>query len=185
LLAAGAVAVAEHGYANHTISHLTVGAGVSRRTFYEHFTGKEDVLLAAYDAIFVRLLAAIERACSAEGEWSARLAGAVAAGLHFAVAEPEASRLLTVDAIAACPEGAERVLRSKDRLATMLLPGRHVSRRATQLPALTESGLIAALWSAVGAELLRGRPDRLVELQPQLVEMSLMAYREGPPPAAC
>ena len=50
LLDAMAEAVAEHGYGATTIAHVVSRAGVSRKTFYEHFTDKEQCFLALYDA---------------------------------------------------------------------------------------------------------------------------------------
>lgn len=44
-------AVAEHGYNATTIARIVAAAGISRRTFYEHFEGKEDCFAAAYEMI--------------------------------------------------------------------------------------------------------------------------------------
>ena len=54
------VAVAEvcstSGYAAMSVEDVVVASGVSRRTFYDNFQGKEDVFLAAYDEVTSRLL---------------------------------------------------------------------------------------------------------------------------------
>ena len=50
LLDAMADAVAHKGYADTTIADLAAGARVSRRTFYEHFSSKEECLIALYEA---------------------------------------------------------------------------------------------------------------------------------------
>ena len=52
-------AVAAKGYANVAVADVIERAGVSRRSFYEHFTNKEDAFLAAYDAGVTGLLDAI------------------------------------------------------------------------------------------------------------------------------
>ena len=44
-----AEAVAEHSYGATTIAHVVSHAGVSRKTFYEHFRDKEHCFLAMYD----------------------------------------------------------------------------------------------------------------------------------------
>src|SRR6516164_3645667 len=49
ILSAVAEAVAELGYAEMSVEAVITRAGVSRRTFYEHFKNKEDAFLAAYD----------------------------------------------------------------------------------------------------------------------------------------
>jgi AcrR family transcriptional regulator len=43
-------AVAAKGYAETTIADIVREAGVSRRTFYEHFSTKAECLVALYDA---------------------------------------------------------------------------------------------------------------------------------------
>ena len=49
ILSAIACASAELGYAEMSVEAIIASAGVSRRTFYEHFRNKEDAFLAAYD----------------------------------------------------------------------------------------------------------------------------------------
>src|SRR3954454_16600463 len=51
LLEAIANVVAEKGYAGTRVADITNYAGVSRKTFYELFTDKEECFLAAFDAI--------------------------------------------------------------------------------------------------------------------------------------
>ena len=66
LLEAVGRAVAEKGYAAATIEDVVRGAGVSKKTFYEHFADKEGCFLAAYEAaaeeLFRRVLEEIGRA---------------------------------------------------------------------------------------------------------------------------
>ena len=50
LLEGMAQAVAARGYADATIADIVREAGVSRRTFYEHFGAKADCLVALYEA---------------------------------------------------------------------------------------------------------------------------------------
>src|ERR1019366_337626 len=42
--------VATYGYGGASVQRVAGRAGVSRRTFYEQFTGREDVYLQTYDA---------------------------------------------------------------------------------------------------------------------------------------
>ena len=65
LLRAMADAVAENGYAATTVADVVARAGVSRKTFYERFDGKQECFLALYDAgiafLQARVTDAIER----------------------------------------------------------------------------------------------------------------------------
>src|SRR5215475_30569 len=56
IMAAVAQAAAELGYPEMSVEAIIARAGVSRRTFYEHFKNKEEAFLAAYDT-FVHQLA--------------------------------------------------------------------------------------------------------------------------------
>lgn len=62
LLQAMAAAVADKGYAAVTIADVVAGAGVSKRTFYEHFTGKQDCLFACYAEASDALVAVVRAA---------------------------------------------------------------------------------------------------------------------------
>src|SRR3954453_16673759 len=62
--------VAAKGYAGTTVGDVVAGAGVSRKTFYEHFRDKEDCFLAEFGSGVEMLLAAI---ASAVPETSTRM----------------------------------------------------------------------------------------------------------------
>jgi len=54
------------GYAATTVEMIRDGAGISRRTFYDHFADRDTVVLAYFDASTVQLLAAIDAAVAGE-----------------------------------------------------------------------------------------------------------------------
>src|SRR5688572_28032972 len=62
LLEAVGRAVAERGYAAETIDDVVRRAGVSKKTFYEHFADKEECFLAAYEAASEELLERVREA---------------------------------------------------------------------------------------------------------------------------
>src|SRR6476469_2602421 len=71
-------AVAEHGYNATTIGKITAAAKISRRTFYEYFSSKEECFLAAYamvdDHVRGSMLAAADSAESWPEQVRAKLA---------------------------------------------------------------------------------------------------------------
>src|SRR3954451_13174305 len=77
-----AAAVASKGYASTTVGDVVAGAGVSRKTFYEHFRDKEECFLAAFDAGVEALLAAIATAPPEGSGWPERLRARVRAYLR-------------------------------------------------------------------------------------------------------
>src|SRR3954471_7256007 len=84
LLDAIAKVVAEKGYAATSVADVIELAGVSRKTFYEHFRDKEACFLAAYDAGVDILLATMREA----GDTRSR----VRAYLETLAAEPDFAR---------------------------------------------------------------------------------------------
>ena len=77
LLHAMATAVAEKGYAAVTIADVVAGAGVSKRTFYEHFTGKEDCLFSCYAEASDALAHVVRAAAEKAGTGPARVVAAI------------------------------------------------------------------------------------------------------------
>jgi AcrR family transcriptional regulator len=104
LLAAVAAAVAEHGYANTGIADVIARAGVSRKTFYEQFDGKDDCFAVAYGQEMERLLGVTLSAFEAEGPpWARRLRGALTALCAAIAGNPAVARLCFVEALEAGP----------------------------------------------------------------------------------
>jgi hypothetical protein len=151
----------------------TIVSSSSRRAGVRRDT---DALLAAHEAAFERFLAAVTEAAMCQRLWPLQVNAAVAAGLEFAVADPEAARLLTVEAVCQDPTLARRVLKSSDRLARLLSSGRRISPAASALPALTEKALVGATFSTVSPLLMRGESQHLLELRPRLVELILAPF---------
>src|SRR5262245_41468079 len=58
-------AVGKRGYADASVADVIELAGVSRRTFYEHFRDKEDCFLTAYEVLSGRCIDAMVAAGAA------------------------------------------------------------------------------------------------------------------------
>ncbi len=111
-------------------------------------------------------------ACTAESEWPARIAAGVYAGVDFAIANPAVARALTIDAAveADCMRRYERVI---GRLAGFIQVN---APAGTRLPASTDEALVAGIVGLVGDHIRVGRFDRLAELRPELVLLTLLPY---------
>lgn len=97
LIGALAECVTQKGYSATTISDIVALARVSKRTFYEHFNGKEDCLLALYEHVTGRLMEIIRAAGSADQRFPQRIAAGVAAFLSALDSMPEFTRALLVE----------------------------------------------------------------------------------------
>jgi AcrR family transcriptional regulator len=111
LLDAMAQAVADRGYGATTVAHVVARAGVSRKTFYEHFSDKEDCFLALYDTGIAYVLGRIVEAVgdgSFDSEPHARLAAGLQAFLDVLAEEPAFSRAIIREVHAAGAQAAAR-----------------------------------------------------------------------------
>ncbi len=176
LIVAMADALAEHGYAGVTTTHVSERASVSTSTFYKHFGNLWDCLLAAYVTGADRLCKEIEVACAASreagtsdpGGESDPLETGTEAALSFLAAQPELGRLLSAqaprEATALC--AARRILVS--RLAAMLRRTQGSGDYSPQPPGLDER-LIDATLTFVQTRLASGDAEHLADLGPELV----------------
>src|SRR5829696_7420277 len=117
LLEAVGRAVAEKGYAAATIDDIVRGAGVSKKTFYEHFQDKLECFLAAYEAASDELYEHVRAAQDAGGNWLERTHAGIHAYLRWLAAEPALARVFLIEIAAAGPDALARRERLRDRYA--------------------------------------------------------------------
>jgi AcrR family transcriptional regulator len=101
LLDAVANLSAAKGYGAVTIPEIVHEAAVSVEAFYEHFSGREDALLVAYEVGRRKTLAVVELAYQAQEEWPAAVRGGIGALLTFLASEPSFTHLALIDVPAA------------------------------------------------------------------------------------
>jgi hypothetical protein len=111
-------------------------------------------------------------ACAAEGEWPAQIAAGIYAGVDFAIENPAVARALTIDA-ATEAESRSRYEYVIGRLAGFIQIKAPVGKR---LPGSTDEALVAGVVGLVGDHIRIGRLDRLAELRPELVLLTLLPY---------
>ena len=176
ILSAVADVASVAGYRDMTVEGVIVTAGVSRKTFYEHFKSKDEAFLAAFDAVLEQLFAAVREAYGREQRPEARLSAALAAFLGFFAREPGFARMCIVEAVAAGPEAVER------RNATMATFARIIDENARELDsALEPSGLTAetivgGIYEVIFARVVRGEIRELPALLPDLMYSVLLPY---------
>ena len=118
LLGAVGREVAEKGYNAATIDDIVRAAGVSKQTFYEHFSDKLDCFLAAYETASDELLAHVRAAQdTADADWPARTRAGIHAYLRWLAAEPALARVFLIEIAAAGPAALELRERMRDRYA--------------------------------------------------------------------
>lgn len=152
LIAAMAEVCAERGYAETSVERVAKRAGVSSVTFYKQFAGKRDCLLAAHRQLLGRLLEEVDRV-RGESAPDAQVRAAIRNALGIFAADPPSARLLTVEVLAAGPEGVKRHDSTVEALAERLG---------------TDWVRAAGLLALVGKHVVAGEADRLPQLEDEL-----------------
>ena len=171
--------VREQGVAAINVGHVVGRSGVSRRTFYELFSDRDDCLLAAFEQALQRAATAVLPAYQAPGPWEQRIRAGLAALLGFLDQDPAIGGLLVVDALAAKPPVLERRAGVVNALIDAVHqggarphggPGRRPRR-------IVAEGAVGAVLAIVHARLSERDPKPLAGLLNQLMGMIVLPYR--------
>jgi len=176
MLEATSQAVSELGYADLTVAAILERAGVSRKTFYEHFADKEECFLAAYDVFSEGLVRAVSDAYNAPVEWRDRVRDGLAEFLRVLASEPAFARMCIVEVLAAGEAALQRrdgVLRT---FGVFFEAGRREASGDQDLPKLVSESVVGAIYELVYARILRNRTKELPDLLPDLMYISLVPY---------
>ena len=187
LLEAVGRAVAEKGYAAATIDDIVRGAGVSKKTFYEHFRDKEDCFLAAYEAAADELFARVREAQRASDSWLERTRAGISAYLRWLAAEPALARVFLIEVAAAGPHALERREALRDRyagqMAELQADAREEMPPLPELPLEVFQAVVAAVDDLVVRRIREAGAEGLIGLEPILLHLQV-ALLAGPQVAA-
>jgi AcrR family transcriptional regulator len=189
VLAAMCEVCAQRGPANATVGHVVQRAGVSRRTFYELFSDREDCFLAALDDAVDRIAARVVPAYRQPGSWRERIRASLIELLSFLDADPGRGRLVFVDTLGAGRRALERRGHVLAQAIAAVEQGRSESKRGHEPPPLTGEGAVGGVASVIHGRLLacpppvmagprmgEDRPESLVGLAGPLMSMIVLPY---------
>jgi AcrR family transcriptional regulator len=167
MLSAVAEAVADKGYGQVTVADVISRAGVSRETFYEHFSDKEDCFMAALGEgarALLQILGAV--VAQPEGTPLDQLDRMLKAYLTALAGEPAFAKAFLIDAYGAGPRATERRLELQQQFVDLVAEifGEAADRFACE-------ALVSAISALVTARVGRGRIDELPALRERLVTL--------------
>lgn len=178
-------AAADLGYLETNVQDVIDRAGVSRPTFYEHFSNKEDCFLAAFDTSAERLRKTVHAAARNGGDvWRDRVRSGLQALLRFASREPDTARTMVVEARAASAAAVRRRVELLDDFAQCL--DSHARELLPNHPSnsgVTASGIVGGVESLLYSRLCKQEYDQLESLLPSLMYFVVLPY-EGHEAAA-
>jgi AcrR family transcriptional regulator len=172
-------AVAEHGYGQTTIAQITGAAGLSRRTFYEHFANKEECFSAAYEATFEYLRATMMRAAGERDKWTERVRAGLMALLGALAEHPDLASFFLIAPARAGDSIAERHHQAMRELVGELVRGAPRIEGSGESPSTRESALAGGMSRLIVRKLNAGETEEIGDLCPVLVELILRPYVGG------
>jgi AcrR family transcriptional regulator len=177
ILRAIAELVAKRGYADVTVELIVKRARVSYKTFYKHFSGKEECFQEFFDSTFAATEKSIrDRLAEERGEWSDRVMLALRLWIDRIVAEPLLARAAIVEAPTVGPGMLERYGRATRAFAPLFRAGRELSPRGAELPPTIEDTLSGSVFWSAYQRLIVGEAERLPDLLPEVIELVLRTY---------
>jgi AcrR family transcriptional regulator len=174
ILDAVAQAAAELGYAEMSVEAIIARAGVSRRTFYDHFKNKEDAFLAAYDAVVRQQARHIRRAYFKETTVRQRLRAGIRAYMEFIASEPDLARMCIVEVLAAGPRAMAKRNEAMRMFAEIIEDNIHELLPGCRRAALAAETIVGGIHEVVFSRTLANRIDELPGLADDLLVTILM-----------
>ncbi len=174
ILSAVAAAAAELGYAEMSVDAIIARAGVSRRTFYEHFANKEDAFIAAYDAVVRQQARHIRRAYFKETTVQERLRAGLTAYMQFMAGEPETARMCIVEVLAAGPRAMARRNEAMQMFAEIIEDNIHELVPGCRRASLIAETIVGGIHEVVLNRILADRIDELPGMVDDLLAAILM-----------
>jgi AcrR family transcriptional regulator len=181
-------AVAEKGYAATTVADVAARSRVSRRTFYEHFSDKQECFLGAYESASQATLlevATATRALSSE-DWRGRLGVALKTYVGILADDPELAQVTLIDILGAGPRALalrEQILEQYTDFYRRLAARASRDGSLSPVPEVFLRGIVGAIAEIVQHELLANRVEQLPDLVPTLVALALTVLGDRQPDA--
>jgi AcrR family transcriptional regulator len=169
--------VAKRGYGDVTVELIVKRAHVSYKTFYKHFSGKEDCFLELFDRALEQTEGTIRsRLDSTSLSWPQQVALALRTWIELIVADPILARAVIVEAPTVGPGIVDRYDRATKAFVPLFRAGRELSPRGAELPETIEDTLAGSVFWSAYQRLIVGEAERLPDLLPELLELVLRAY---------
>lgn len=143
-------AVAANGYERTSVREIIALAGVSRRSFYEHFANKQECLLATFDVIACSAMRrAGEAYLASDGALERRLRAALAEFARAIATNRKAAELVIVETQTVGIPGLLRLRRATARCERVLYESFDSARDASSLPLPVVRGIAGGLHAAM------------------------------------
>lgn len=181
LFAAMVASVSTKGYEATRVADLVELSGVSSRTFYNLFSGKEACFVTMLEALFAATVEAISGRDDPAHEWEVRVREGYEAFAEVLAAQPAAAKVCLIEAYAAGPAVRELLDGSARQLEALTRSRLSESPERTEMPGELVSAHVGALQEIGRTRLREGSGVGLKALVPDLAALTL-SYLPPPEP---
>lgn len=161
--------VSERGYAHTTISRVTEGAGVTKKTFYAHFTDLDECFLAAYQRGMDILLGRMTEAYESAPSWPDGIHAALRTLLAALAREPRFARASLVEVNAAGPQVRQARIDNLARFRAFF-----TDPSLPPVPVAVVDAIVGGVYSAIQVQMETGETEELPALLPPLTYFALL-----------
>lgn len=173
MLLAMAESVADKGYAHTSVAEVLKRSRVSRETFYQHFTDKQDCFLTVLDQSALLMERFFEEELSGDDPPWPRFERAMEGYLATLAAEPAIARVFFLESYAAGPEAQRRRFAVQERFVSVVMDNFADDPAWQRLPepAFVARILVGGVSSMVASALVHERAAELPALREPLVRL--------------
>jgi AcrR family transcriptional regulator len=169
-------AASRSGYASMRIEDVIALAGVSRRTFYDHFANKEEAFLAAYELVLEQLLSGVTSAFASGESWTSRVRRGLAAFLNLLASEPVLAQVCVVEALAAGPRALARRTEAMVAFQALLQPPKGDALATSTAPPVAVEAIVGGIYEVIYSRVTSNRTEELPSLLPSLLHSALLPF---------
>ncbi|WP_412516189.1 TetR/AcrR family transcriptional regulator [Actinomadura madurae] len=163
--------VSERGYAHTTISRVTEGAGVTKKTFYAHFTDLDDCFLAAYRRGMDILLGRMTQAYESAPSWPEGIHAALRTLLAVLAREPRFARASLVEVNAAGPQVRRARIDNLARFRAFF-----TDPSLPPVPVAVVDAIVGGVYSAIHVRMETDETEELPALLAPLTYFALLPF---------
>ncbi|HEX5984691.1 MAG TPA: TetR/AcrR family transcriptional regulator [Solirubrobacterales bacterium] len=181
LFAAMVVCCERQGLANTGVADLLEVSGLSRGTFYAHFSDRFECYAAAEAEILRLALSVLERRLQDEGDVERRARGALEAFVDLAVAQPAAARTCLVDYYVAGIPAMVPMAAAVETVTTLARRSLEEIPGGVAMPGELARAIVAGFHKVIYNRIASRRTAELPDLVPALWDWAL-SYLDLPGP---
>ena len=145
--------VFERGYEATTVRELARAAGVSTRTFYQHYSDKEACFLRTHQILLRRALGWLKASHVGVQDWKDRVLLGVNAIAQGWARDPKAAHFVLIDSYSVGPKAVEQLRRASRSMMKGSITDARIDGSSGKIPSVLSDGIIAGVHEVVRLQL--------------------------------